>query len=123
MMAITTRSSINVNPKRGLGFLEVVRASATIIFIGWSSFRNPKSCRSWRVKRSLGVRPFLVLCALGMAAVSNALSGQPPDLSGMVVIGDSLLAGFRNSSLRADWQPEGIAAVIAQQAGVSLALP
>lgn len=70
-------------------------------------------------------KPLLGLITLTITStlVSGPFAAQPPDLSRLVVVGDSLLAGFRNSSLRTDWQADGIAAVVARQAGVRLAQP
>jgi hypothetical protein len=67
----------------------------------------------------------LLTCLFTVASISTTSirAAQPPDLSRLVFIGDSLLAGFRTSSLRSDWQANGIAAVIARQAGVPLAQP
>jgi phospholipase/lecithinase/hemolysin len=45
------------------------------------------------------------------------------DLSRLVVVGDSLSAGFQNGSLLETQQPHGYASLVAQQAGVPLALP
>jgi lysophospholipase L1-like esterase len=63
----------------------------------------------------------LVLAALtGLAATGL---GQQADLSRLVFVGDSLTAGFQNSSLHEAYQPNGYANLIAEQAGVSLPLP
>ena len=48
---------------------------------------------------------------------------QKADLSRLVVVGDSLSAGFQNGSLIETAQVNGYAALIAGQAGVSLPLP
>jgi lysophospholipase L1-like esterase len=45
------------------------------------------------------------------------------DLSRLVVVGDSLSAGFQNGSLLETQQPHGYASLVAAQAGVPLALP
>jgi GDSL-like lipase/acylhydrolase family protein len=45
------------------------------------------------------------------------------DLSRLVVVGDSLSAGFQNGSLLETQQPHGYASLVAQQARVDLALP
>lgn len=45
------------------------------------------------------------------------------DLSRLVVVGDSLSAGFQNGSLLETQQPHGYASVVARQAGVPLPLP
>ena len=49
--------------------------------------------------------------------------GAPPNLSRLVVVGDSLSAGVENFSLLDTQQTHGYASLIAQQAGVSLTLP
>jgi hypothetical protein len=48
---------------------------------------------------------------------------QRPDLSRLVVVGDSLSAGVQNISLLETQQPNGYAALIAKQANVPLVLP
>lgn len=58
---------------------------------------------------------FLGIATLGQAAQA--------DLSRLVIVGDSLLAGYQNGSLRGSQQVHGIASIIAQQAGVALPLP
>lgn len=70
----------------------------------------------------------VVLSNLNVA--SSAPSGamrpsakQKADLSRLVVVGDSLSAGFQNGSLIESAQPNGYAALIAAQAGVELPLP
>ena len=45
------------------------------------------------------------------------------DLSRLVVVGDSLAAGYLNGSLHEAQQPHGFASLIAAQKGVALALP
>jgi hypothetical protein len=57
---------------------------------------------------------------LGLAA--TGLAGQA-DLSRLVIVGDSLMAGYQNGSLRGTQQVHGIAALVADQAGVSLPMP
>ena len=47
----------------------------------------------------------------------------PADMARLVVIGDSLSAGFQNSSLLAAQQTHGYASLVAAQAGVDLPLP
>src|SRR5438034_2014866 len=47
----------------------------------------------------------------------------PADTSRLVVLGDSLSAGFQNSSLLAAQQTHGYASLVAAQAGVDLPLP
>src|SRR5438128_6206296 len=45
------------------------------------------------------------------------------DLSRLVVVGDSLSAGFQNGSLLDVQQPHGYASLVANQAGTTLTLP
>ena len=61
-----------------------------------------------------------VSCALAPADASEATR---LDLSRLVVVGDSLSAGFQNGSLLDSQQVNGYATVVAHQAGVSLPLP
>jgi phospholipase/lecithinase/hemolysin len=66
----------------------------------------------------------LVVVLLGLIpAPAAARRDGPADLSRLVVIGDSLSAGFQNSSLLGSQQVHGYASLIAAQAGVSLSLP
>lgn len=55
--------------------------------------------------------------------IALPLFGAPPNLSRLVVVGDSLSAGVENFSLLDSQQPHGYASLIAQQAGVPLTLP
>jgi hypothetical protein len=50
-------------------------------------------------------------------------AAQTPNLSRLVVVGDSLSAGVQNISLLGTQQPNGYAALVAAQAGVPLVLP
>ena len=57
---------------------------------------------------------------------ASALCGEPPrkaDLSKLVVVGDSLSAGFQNFSLLNELQVHGFPALIAEKAGVPLVQP
>jgi lysophospholipase L1-like esterase len=66
----------------------------------------------------------LVLLFVLVAAVPGEAHGvRGLDLTRLVVVGDSLSAGFQNGSLHADQQPNGYASLVARQAGVSLPLP
>src|SRR6516225_934831 len=56
-----------------------------------------------------------------LAVVAHAQ--DKTDLSRLVVIGDSLSAGFQNHSLLDSQQPHGYASLVAAQAGVPLPLP
>jgi hypothetical protein len=58
-----------------------------------------------------------------MVALSPAASAQTPDLSRLVVVGDSLSAGVQNLALLDTQQPNGYASLVARQAGVPLVLP
>lgn len=70
------------------------------------------------------INRFLKMAAISLLACASTMAqGASADLSRLVVVGDSLMAGFQNNSLRGSQQIHGIAAVIAQQAGVPLALP
>lgn len=55
--------------------------------------------------------------------LANAQNGPKADFSRLVVVGDSLSAGFQNFSLLDTQQPHGYASLVAQQAGTSLTLP
>ncbi|MFZ0638032.1 MAG: GDSL-type esterase/lipase family protein [Candidatus Acidiferrales bacterium] len=82
-------------------------------------------------------RAAFVLSALVLAGMSGAFSSSAraqeahPNLSGphkadlsqMVVVGDSLSAGFQSDSLLDSQQPNGWASLVAAQAGVPLVLP
>ena len=58
-----------------------------------------------------------------LAMVFPVAAQNKADLSRLVVVGDSLSAGFQNGSLLDSQQVHGYANVIAQQAGVNLNLP
>jgi hypothetical protein len=64
-----------------------------------------------------------VLPALLITVALPTVRAQRPDLSRLVVVGDSLSAGVQNISLLESQQPNGYAALIAKQAGVPLVLP
>ena len=81
---------------------------------------NEMVTRSWRL--STGALALSLL----LANLCNATEDKPKpraDLSRLVMVGDSLLAGYQNGSLMGSQQTNGIAAIIARQAGVDLALP
>jgi GDSL-like Lipase/Acylhydrolase len=59
----------------------------------------------------------------GMLAPADAHEGAGLDLSRLVVVGDSLSAGYQNGSLLDSQQVNGFASVVARQAGVPLPLP
>ena len=68
-----------------------------------------------RISRSFGVA---VLVALVLASSGVAGGGKRrADLSRLVVVGDSLSAGFQNGSLLDRQQGHGFASLIAGQAG------
>ena len=62
-----------------------------------------------------------LLVTIGLPTAANA--DARADLSRLVVVGDSLSAGFQNGSLSETHQPHGYASVVAAQAGVALPLP
>src|SRR5437764_13628509 len=63
----------------------------------------------------------IVALLASMASVSYAQ--KQVDLSRLVVVGDSLSAGFQNGSLLDSQQPHGYASLVAKQARVDLPLP
>jgi hypothetical protein len=64
----------------------------------------------------------LAVLLLGLAPAARAGAARA-DLSRLVVVGDSLSAGFQNGSLLAEQQAHGYASLVAGQAGVDLPLP
>ena len=64
---------------------------------------------------------FLLFLLLGVAVTVSA--EEKANLARLVVVGDSLSAGFQNGSLLDSQQPHGYAKLIADQAGVDLPLP
>ncbi len=66
----------------------------------------------------------LLLWIVTLTACIAPASGQrKADLSRLVVIGDSLSAGYQNGSLLSTQQPHGYASLVAKQAQVALFLP
>jgi len=69
----------------------------------------------------------LGVCLLVAILVSffspSTVRAQKADLSRLVVVGDSLSAGFQNGSLLDSQQVHGYANLVAQQAGANLRLP
>ena len=65
------------------------------------------------------------LLAAALATSAGAAAAQNPkiDLSRLVVIGDSLSAGYQNDSLMSTQQVNGYAAVLARQARANMVLP
>ena len=75
-------------------------------------------------KWMLSRKRIVQLLMLGLlAGLANAAYAEHADLSRLVVVGDSLLAGYQNGSLRGVQQVHGIASLIAAQAHVALPLP
>jgi hypothetical protein len=76
--------------------------------------------RNWR----FGCSALALFLAAANSFNATATEAKPhADLSRLVIIGDSLLAGYQNGSLMASQQTNGIAAIIARQAKTDLALP
>lgn len=71
----------------------------------------------------MNVLPRLVLALSTMIATVAPAWAASVDLSRLVVIGDSLSAGYQNGSLHEAYQPHGYAALVAAQAGTDLKLP
>ena len=73
------------------------------------------------------MRRFIGSLLIGALAISSsaatAKSTSDIDLSRLIVIGDSLSAGFQNGSLLASQQINGYATLLAEQAGTPLPLP
>src|SRR5437867_5992177 len=72
---------------------------------------------------SLQIRWFRTVAALLTVLCLVAAHARQIDFSRPVFMGDSLMAGFQNGSLKGSQQVHGIAALIARQAGVDLPLP
>src|SRR5262245_942079 len=64
----------------------------------------------------------VVALSLALTAIS-ALGSEESSITSLVVVGDSLSAGFQNGSLLSSQQPHGFAALLANQAQVELTLP
>jgi phospholipase/lecithinase/hemolysin len=75
-----------------------------------------------RLRKATGIRAPVLLLSLLLTAAVPAWA-QKADLSRLVIVGDSLSAGFQNGSLLDSQQPHGYANLVAEQAGVNLALP
>jgi len=69
------------------------------------------------------VRRLAAALVLSAAASTGTAWSQSPDFSRLVVVGDSLSAGFQNGSLLADQQARGYASVVADAVGAALPLP
>lgn len=78
-------------------------------------------------RASKGVILLTLLLTLGLLAGGFGQAGAEPhrraDLSRLVVVGDSLSAGYQNGSLLATQQAHGYASLVAAQADVELPLP
>ncbi len=88
----------------------------------------------WRIKQGAGQfrksAIWLLLVTFVILAVTSSILGKAPaaekkkaDMSQLLIVGDSLLAGFQNYSLLDSLQANSIPALIARQAGVELAQP
>ena len=78
------------------------------------------------VKAVIGSSALVILllaAAVPSWAQKKADPDQEADLSRLVVVGDSLSAGFQNGSLLDSQQPHGYASLVAKQARVDLPLP
>ena len=71
-------------------------------------------CAKRQMLKYLCCRSVLVAGALALTFTAAAAPRPKLDLSVPVFVGDSLLAGFQNSSLMASQQTNGIAAIIAK---------
>jgi len=79
----------------------------------------------WNPRAATHRAAYLGLMALLLAlpALAHAHGHRSIDLSRLVVVGDSISAGYQNSSLLGSQQIHGYASLVAQQAGVELPLP
>src|ERR1700757_2417484 len=86
---------------------------------------GPKSCATVLLTALLlvGLSGTFSSSARAQETRQNIFSNQKMDLSRMVVVGDSLSAGFENDSLWDVQQVHGWASVLADQAQVPLVLP
>jgi len=86
---------------------------------------NLQSCGRYEgsAGKTASSRFHIMLFLLLLVAVLPAWAQKRADLSRLVVVGDSLSAGFQNGSLLDSQQPHGYASLIAQQAEVDLPLP
>ena len=86
---------------------------------------------TWSFPRETGVPVSITKWAFFLSAflafsfpsLANAKGSSGIDFSRLVVVGDSLSAGFQNFSLLDFQQPHGYASLVAQQAGTGLILP
>jgi lysophospholipase L1-like esterase len=82
---------------------------------------KPNAMHAW-LCRAAAMLLVLPLLLEGTQVLAEADHRQA-DLSTLVVVGDSVAAGYQNSSLMATQQVHGFASLIAEQAGVELPLP
>ncbi|HUI52369.1 MAG TPA: SGNH/GDSL hydrolase family protein [Terriglobales bacterium] len=101
---------------RAFHFLRAKNFPADHPRMRWASL--PFAVLCFAILSAAGVSP---LVAQGIS--SNATRLRKVDLSNMVVVGDSLSAGFQNDSLLDSQQPNGWASLLALQAQVPLKLP
>ena len=66
---------------------------------------------------------YVIVASISALLPLHAAEPNGNALGTVVVVGDSLSAGFQNFSLNATGQPHGFAAVVASQAAVNLPLP
>ena len=76
-----------------------------------------------RQSRPLFLAAMIFLCVSATLPVRAQSGGRHADLSRLVVVGDSLSAGFQNGSLLDSQQVHGYASLVAAQAGTPLVLP
>lgn len=71
------------------------------------------------------IRFLIPLFLVALAAQIGRLQADevPADLSNLVIVGDSISAGYQNSCLVHTQQPNGYASLLAKQAGIDLTLP
>ncbi len=69
------------------------------------------------------LKKLLLVCATAVMAALPFFAQGKPDFSRIVVLGDSLSAGYYNGSLNQYAQPRSFAALFAKQAGHPLTLP
>jgi lysophospholipase L1-like esterase len=70
----------------------------------------------------MNVRKTLLILAAGLL-MATAVLGQTPNFNKIVILGDSLSAGYYNGSLNLYTQPKSYANIISEKAGHPLTLP
>ena len=90
-----------------------------------ANLASPKERISMFLSKFLSKRSFPVafLAAAALTATPALIAQKKADLTNLVVVGDSLSAGYQNSQLIETSQVHGYANVVATQAGVDLNLP